>query len=467
MALSDIRNRDTRVDEIITKKEEFSIEKVLKQLENPDTIELDKEARMTWVEKLEKPFFPPVETERIYKAHPIMAALYFKRYDLVKKLLDKGFSLLHKSRIDDIYLGEMGYGIFLDQFIMVDPEMPDELRILLQKTMEEEKSEEKSEEKAVHFWHRISNLDVIVRYFFGGWKEEENNDFTDESMENLVSENKKNLEEYEDTVIRTMKLLCENIPQFADYLPISEWRRMDDRQDVTFKLKLIKNVYEEITLTNKQKIDLLKRFANSFYSSLFEDWRKLPTLFLNLEKYCKSDVDLEREFLNELILCCWDIEHRYGIDDGIIREIKKLIKERIPSDFSFQDFVNIFFQGEGTLLGYVTLSDLCKLYKEVFGLPICVNDQILEMKNRENELHIDGQDYKWLEYITTFSFDEEKPLNLLQRNLLRQKSKDVLICALRKGLFKGKQWNKAMKFCLNHDGAKNKIPCVMAFMEEK
>ena len=73
---------------------------------------------------------------------------------------------------------------------------------------------------------------------------------------------------------------------------------------------------------------------------------------------------------------------------------------------------------------------------------------------------------RWLNIVSKFSFDEEKPLDNRQWVMLYCKESRLLSMACSKGMFRGKHLSLATEFCLEHEGYREFIPCLLSYKDE-
>lgn len=488
--------KEYQIEKILLNKGEYSKDKVIMQLENPETIELNDKGCMVcvlldegiehfssmrqYIKRLYDDDRSLISSEPVYFASPIMMALLMERYDLVEPLLETGFSLICKDfgvteeKVTIIINGCIRY-VSLGQFIMGDPHMPDSLRILFWKKLQDIKLQFNNDNEVICF-----DDFIFIQPF-------------DVGLDLFNRDNDNQVCKYQGTILKTMSFFAEEIPQYADTLKLSNWINWLKNKDISFLMDLLKVLFDKILHTNDQKKVFLGWIESPLMNSDFPQAVDVKdvNIYSYIQQYYQDSIDLQQAFFNSLLKCYW---HSVWLNDEFniilgstpLKELIKLIKKVIPEKYSFDDFTNGIFD-DSNHYPIIDLNKICWCFKQISNESICIYDDSLigkynvksaEEQFRANSLlgngwtymtppepDVDCKDYEWMSLVDEFSFDEARPLNNIQKHFLEQGEQDTMIIAMEKGMLKDKHIDKAITYCMCNKGCSEMIPCLVAFME--
>ena len=481
-------------DEILNHPGCFHTEALLYQLENPSEISLNTKGQMAWVtcEKVEDELTAEQawhdsqvvrECHWVFLAPPVLMALCMQRYDLVKGLVEAGYSTIAiregiwEEELSGTYvIPEVSFELrfSLGQFIMGDPDMPDELRLYLWQQLAKEKKEYSKKSKK-------RRKKVI--------------DFSDfRFQENICAVLFRPLGAYEDTFFRTLKMIAKEKPRYLKNIIGNNLSNLFQYNDVEFQIKLMQVLLTDIVRTDSQKMKLIQLMYCFFkVPGEYADSREnMVRLYSKQEKYYKENDRLRESFfyalLKDYIGCnaCDDWQYRFEPLDLHDKKVLGLLRRFLPKDVTFKRILmEVAEARSGFAPPYIEyhmnnkkLQFAFRLYKLITRKAIVLDSSVVfakqtgivsyvPTKRKTDTIHLrEVNRNEWLQLVDWFSYDDSEPLNGLQKHILEHCGEDMLIFTMKRGLLRGKHMEAALEYCMGQEELYCKVPCIMAFTKQ-
>lgn len=486
------KKKDPYVEEVkanvLDKPENFVKETVCRQLEQPSKIQMNCFGQMPWIAHdlfdqsliLEKPemFYQVLEgSEQVFLAPPVLMALCLQRYDLVMPLLEAGYSTIYENEDNGIselegrcVVGECSYRFTLGQFLMCDPDLPEELRLTLWQRIAKEKKERAKEKKCPR-----SKVISFINF-----------NFEKNICGLLIDSRKGEFGIYQKTLIRTLEMIAKKRPRYLKNILNPDFGLFLANIDSKAQFQIIQILLKYVIRTNDQKIKLMQLHARPFelFGETNANIRQMAFFYERLEPHYNADELLQEVFFEGLVkdYMYWcsnvDSELTQLFDLPREKKIKSLIEKYTPKDLSLKRIFKIIGILDVSLTEFSVDPDrlqyALRFYKEITGKPTILNDTFsfctkppkagVRKLIDKNTVYIEAEQVKcWIEYVEQFSFDDTKPLNCLQRSILNHCGEDLLVYTLKRGLFRGKHVEEAVSYCMKNEKSQNLVPCIMAF----
>ena len=472
---------------VLNNPEKHDRKNICHQLENPSQIILNQDGEMAWIahiamdaEQVGNQMYEKKEinvSTQVFLAPPILMALCVKRYDLVKGLVEAGYSTVNivdkkvccqkwlEELVGSCVIEDCIFKISLGQFILGDPDMPDDLRLYLWHQVAAEKTQlskvnRKPRGKVIDFF-KISPQSDICACFFGS--------------------KTSNVSLYPETIFKSLNMIFEKRPRYLKNIISDDWAHILQYEDCDFTRKLVFFLLEKVVYRDKQKRYILKLHSCKPMVYPKVEWLKIWVNFdYQIEKYFREKEALRKEFLRYILLqyqnyiidCNDDIEFTFQNPNE--KKVLRLIKKYAKDNITIRQFLGIFVEYLTLVKG--GLDEVLKLYKEITGRRIVMDDSVIfeesqsffspKIEDHGGPLCIGFGYYpkwfKWIEYVDSFSYDDSLPLNELQKHILQTGGPDWLMFSMRRGLLQGKHKEAALEFCMEKEELHAVIPCIMA-----
>lgn len=472
---------------ILSCPEKYNTQRVYEQLEHPSGITLNKWGHMEWVahkkisnewinENLWKNCRVEDYANQVIQAPPVLMALCVGQYDLVKDLVEAGFPTIEiqsnpvlgksnaaaKELTGRCVIAETIFRFTLGQFIMCDPDMPNDLRLYLWNRIAEEKKRFGKENgtrrgKVIDFTSFPLNWGINSVMF-----------------DRLEKDSGKCSE----TFLNTLKMIESKRPRYLKNIIGRDMQVLLRDNDMEFQMKLIFFLLEKVARTDEQRVRLLE-FQNCFDDAFVDNagWYKDSTediilFYRKVAKYYKENDTLKKSFFYTLLgeYLRW-YDKVVMVFEQDVKKIELLLRKFLPEEFTLKTFLN-FAQG------YMKPSNaddkLClffQIYKRLTKKSLVLDWDFTQIEGGKTIFHnalancIKSDSASWLECVDRFVFDDSKPLNSLQMHILENCGEDLLFLTLKRGLFRGKQIETALEYCISDEKLHHLVPCMIAFFK--
>lgn len=500
---------------ILVTPERYTTEKLRSALEHPETIQVNMQGEMAWVThrlldkeyieryrrfQLQDPCFAPEEEDwntQVVLAPPVLIALMAGFYDLVDPLLEAGFGVT--AMFDNVVIGEqtgeivtggMSFSVKLGEYLLDDPNMPDDLRLRL---WDRFVKETKEGTKTVQSVAEIDFSTILLS--FNGVHEQ------------LFKKNASSEDEcpLQNQMLKSFRLFIKERPGFLLEITSHQWPILLKRCIGSgFARNLAQLLLDELELSKEQKKEILNLYhgvqkivnQDSFMlmgkENILDMVEEDIQFYRHIAKYYQEDAELKKFFAESLLyLCirredyCNDVCDMFGKkDDKLYSELVKVVKEYLPKEYGLDSFMCLQLGDQNICSMYIDMNVLIKTYRKIVGGPIRLDNKISfadwckershtvfeafhkEMPRDEEFVASSPPEHQWLGYVDEFCFDDNSSLNSWQKVLLLQESSELLELAISRGLFSDQLIEEALRYCLKRKETYGKIPCIIAHSEK-
>lgn len=407
------------------------------------------------------------------QASPILMAILLKRYDLVKGLIEQGFPAAAENTkwstfelIGCCKIGDFEHLFTLGQFIMGDPDMPDELRLFLwQHSAEDMKKKSKQAKRPRGKVIDFSWFDFDMGFAFGFFNKLG-------KAENIFFK----------TFMHSLKLFAKKRPHYLKNIIDESWRRIMCFTCFRYFEQIMEILLRHVPLSEKMKCRLVKGDFSAYVPTRHvgsAELARVAELLSKLKPYYQSD-RLKRallEFGTKIYLY-------YKTGNGFFREESKRQKDeekyvRLLRGFKAREMslssCLLLFQSTN-ITNSDWFSKVLQAYKTVTGRKV-VFDESIEVRDVEpvvyfKQPYIKQQNDKiivniheqtdWVEYVDSYAYSNMNELSSVQKIILKRCGEDMLLFAIRRKLLHGKQLDLAIAYCLEQENLRARIPCLLA-----
>ncbi len=464
----------------------FNLKTICYQLEHPSEIIVNNKGEMyclaerkinqTWIfDRLAMGITRDYKSGHIYCAPPVLMALCIQRYDLAYKLIKSGYSTVIKDQLcktielqGTCVIRGAAFPFTIGQFIMGDPDMPDDLRLYLWHQIAQEKKQDA----------KIQGQPVGKVIDFGKF------DFNENFCTCLFGGRNKNQNLYYVTFIKSLKMIAESRKRYLKNIVCDGWREILTYTDFQSYSELVCILLENVIVSEKQKLRLIQLDYINSMCKLFMDLKdldKMATFLCKIEPYFRGE-NLKKAFFKFVV----SIFLRYKLGMNLMREdsrrkqleskIMRLIKRYVIKDFTLSQFLMLCRNCE------VVPPDWFKIilvqYRNITGHKIILDGTVgfVRMAVFENQrIRMEGNtvmvdiadDDSWVEYVDRFSYSDGETVNTVQEFILRKSGQDMLLYAMRRKLFQDTQLESVIDYCMWEQLLQSKIPCILAYKNRR
>lgn len=418
--------------------------------------------------------------EDVVVASPLLMAIYLKRYELVYGLIDAGYSVVTETKgsLNEDYqeeirgryiIGDIVLGFTLGQFIMYDPDMPDELRLYLWHCLAEERLRYSKKQKV----HREKAIDFSMINFqknFCGMLFDYGTNRSARCAENFA---------------RVLKMISKRRPRYLKNIIGRDMNEVLNYAPGDSYIELMCFLYDKVAYTTRKKKRLLDMdtdvvWIDSFHQ--FNPFEKTPLeiiaiLFTKMDKRIGQDEELRQSFFLYMLR----ILNRYvdnsvadnlDTDKPAFKKIAGVFRKYRRKDFSLREYLET---NKGiTIRKPDWLTKRLELYKLLNGKKIVIDDSIdlveadvcfgnFEVRADEKVITVPiPYDTNWVTHVDGFVYSDEKSLNNFQKYALKTYRQDTLTMALKKGLLRGRHIECGLEYCMRDVQMRQLIPCIIA-----
>ncbi len=425
-------------------------------------------------------------------APPVLMALYLGRYDLVKGLVESGEQLTIKIDVNlrcINYRPIVGHIITdaeeaklftIGHYIMGDPNMPDELRLYLWTMIAGRLHRQIGDDRKKRGYSDVyGEIPVPVEFDY----------FTFNMDDDTGLMLFRGRERYIDTFLHSLSYIGERRRRYFRNVPNDNWRDIIGNGTKSISIPVTKILLEHGLYGDE---GFKGRIISEYLTYRIENFGPLHSweldMYEEIHKHYRGE-NLEYIYYSLLInRYAWLQERenrtvrpvakkgRKVNTNSLMDRLWSMIKKIYPVDQPLNHLLTLPTAhkhcGGTTFLSKVRDAGiLMEMYKKLTEKPVIIDESCSNLMIRDEDYYCGEDGYyltklMWLEKVDSFSYDDNEPLGIVQEDIIRQKSLDMLALAIRKGLLKGRHSDKAIEYCLQNEGLLNKIPCIVAYADK-
>ncbi len=244
--------------------------------------------------------------DRIFEAPPLLLAVCMGLYDIARNLMECGCSTVRLDEEGNMVdlrgickIGDQEGYISLGQYIMGDPNMPDEFRLYLWRKIAKEKKEHDNIYcqkcgKVIDFSYICFDCNDICAKLFSDA----------ESISMTMST------VFETTVLKTISMISEKAPDYLRIVFCDNWFNLISNNCSGVSYEIAKIMLEKVLTTDSQRINMIELLSEK---AKYSDWksdefrpdigfgRRWIVCYANIAKYYVRNSVLWTTFLNCMV----------------------------------------------------------------------------------------------------------------------------------------------------------------------